>query len=65
MAVVDRLLYRPVETAEAIGVSRSRVYELIAKGDIPSIKVGGVTRVPVDSLRDWVARQLAEVNRSV
>ena len=62
---VARLLYRPVETAEAIGVSRSRVYELIAKGDIPSIKVGGVTRVPVDSLRDWVARQLAEVNRSV
>ncbi len=57
---VARLLYRPAEAAEAIGVSRSRVYELISSGDIPSIRVGGVVRVPVDSLREWVTRQLAE-----
>ena len=51
---VERILYRPAEAAEAIGVSRSRVYELINSGEIPSIKVGGVRRVPVDKLRDWV-----------
>jgi excisionase family DNA binding protein len=60
---MDRILLRPIETAEAIGVSRSRVYELISRGEIPSIRVGGAVRVPVDSLRDWVTRRLAEADK--
>ena len=54
---VERILYRPSEAAEAIGVSRSRVYELIASGEIPSIKVGSVRRVPVRELLEWVAQR--------
>ena len=54
---VERILYRPGEAAEAIGVSRSRLYELINSGEIPSVKVGNVKRVPVDKLREWVDRQ--------
>lgn len=54
----ERLMLRPAETAEAIGVSRSKAYELIARGDIPSVKVGGCVRVPVDRLRQWIARQV-------
>ncbi len=57
---VTRLLYRPAEAAEAIGVSRSRMYELISKGEVPSIRVGGVVRAPVDSLRAWIDKQLTE-----
>jgi excisionase family DNA binding protein len=56
----DRLLLRPSEAGEAIGVSRSKAYELIAAGKIPSVKVGGCVRVPVDALRAWIDRQLAE-----
>jgi excisionase family DNA binding protein len=58
--MADRLLYRPVEAAEALGVSRSKAYELIAAGAIPSIVIGGSRRVPVDGLRELIARQLAE-----
>ena len=54
---VERMLYRPSEAAQAIGVSRSRVYELINSGEIPSLQVGGVKRVPVDKLREWIERQ--------
>ena len=39
---MDRLLLRPAEAAEAIGIGRSKVYELLASGDLPSIRVGGV-----------------------
>jgi excisionase family DNA binding protein len=53
----DKLLYRPAEAAEAIGVSRARAYELIQAGVIPSIRIGGSIRVPVDALRRWVAQQ--------
>ena len=55
----DRLMLRPAEAANSIGVSRSKCYELIARGDIPSVKVGGCVRVPVQALRDWIAGQLA------
>ena len=57
---VERLLYRPAEAAAAIGVSRSRMYELIASGEIPSLRIGGSLRVPVDPLRRWVEQQVAE-----
>ena len=57
---VERILYRPVEAAEALGVSRARMYELLASGEIPSVKVGNVKRVPVASLNAWLERRLAE-----
>jgi excisionase family DNA binding protein len=58
--MAERILYRPAEAADAIGVSRARCYELIASKTIPSIRVGNSIRVPVDALRLWVARQLVE-----
>jgi excisionase family DNA binding protein len=56
--MTERILYRPAEAADAIGVSRARCYELIAQGTIPSIRVGTSIRVPVDALRAWIAGQL-------
>ena len=57
---MDRLLLRPAEAAEAIGIGRSKVYELLASGDLPSIRIGGVIRVPVTSLHAWIEGKLAE-----
>lgn len=53
-------MLRPTEFAEAIGVSRAKAYELIAAGEVPSVEIGGVRRVPVDELRALIARRLAE-----
>ena len=58
--MTDRLLLRPSEAGEAMGVSRSKAYELIAAGKIPSVKVGGCVRVPVDGLKAWITRQVKE-----
>jgi excisionase family DNA binding protein len=60
MNATERLLLRPTEVAEAIGVSRSKAYELIASREIPSIKVGSSVRVPTEALRAWIAKQAAE-----
>ena len=38
---------------------RSKVYEVLASGDLPSIRVGGSIRVPVTALHAWIERQLA------
>ena len=55
---MDKLLLRPTEAAEAIGIGRSKVYELLASGELPSIRIGCSVRVPVDALRAWIDRQL-------
>lgn len=56
---MDKLLLKPVEVAEIVGVGRSKVYELISAGELPSIRLGGSVRVPVDLLREWVNRKAA------
>lgn len=56
----DRLMLRPIEAADAIGVSRSKMYELIAAGQIPSVKLAGCVRVPVDALKAWIASQVTQ-----
>ena len=55
---MDRLLFNPMEVAEQLRIGRSKAYELIASGQIPSIKVGASVRVPADALRRWISEQL-------
>lgn len=57
---MEKLLLRPAEAAEMIGVSRSKLYELMAEGALPSVTVGASRRVPVADLRAWVDHKLAE-----
>jgi len=56
---MDRLCYRPGEVAEIVGISRSKAYELLASGEIPSIRIGHSVRVPADALRAYIADRLA------
>jgi excisionase family DNA binding protein len=55
---MEQLLLKPDEAATAMGISRSKAYALIARGDIPCVRVGSSVRVPVDALRDWITRKL-------
>ena len=57
---VEKLLFKPSEAAEATGFGRSTVYAKIATGELPSIRVGRSVRIPVEALRGWIARALAE-----
>lgn len=54
-----KLALRPAEVADALGIGRSKVYELLAAGTLPSIRVGASVRVPTEALRVWIAQQLA------
>lgn len=53
----EKLLYRIGEAADAIGVSKTILYELINSGEIPVIRVRSDLRVPVAGLRAWLAKQ--------
>jgi excisionase family DNA binding protein len=58
--MTERILLRPAEFAEAVGISRTKAYELIARGEVPSVRIGGSVRVPIDGLRTWIEQQTAE-----
>ena len=42
------------EVAEVLRIARSRAYELVAEGDIPSIKIGRSLRVSRTELDRWL-----------
>lgn len=52
------LLIRPKDLAQQLAVSRSRAYELIASGQIPSLRIGRSVRVRREDLDLWVREQL-------
>jgi DNA binding domain, excisionase family len=61
---MEKLLLRPTEAAEVIGLGRSKMYELLAKGIVPSIRIGKSVRVPVEDLRAWIKKQTADADGS-
>ena len=54
------LLLSVEEAAAQIRVSRARMFDLIRKGKVLSVKVGGSRRVPYDSLRAYVDQLITE-----
>ena len=57
--MTERLLLRPEEVAEVIGVGRTKVYELMGSGLLRSVKIGGSRRVPKVALEEFVATLLS------
>jgi excisionase family DNA binding protein len=57
---VPPLLIRPEQAALALGVSRTKVYELMASGKLGSVKIGRSRRIPVNALTAFVAAIAAE-----
>ena len=53
----QRLLLRVPEVAKALGLGRTKVYELIAAGELPVIRLGRAVRVSVTALQKWVEEQ--------
>ena len=53
---MDKLLLTPTEAADVLGIGRSKVYELMRAGTLPSIRIDGCRRVPLEDLTAMVAR---------
>lgn len=49
-SVVEPITVRLPDVMRMTGLGRSKIYELIASGDIETIKIGRCTLFPVDSL---------------
>lgn len=49
-----RLLLSPAEAAHALGISRSGLYVLLAKGHVNSVRIGTSRKIPADDLAAYI-----------
>jgi excisionase family DNA binding protein len=54
------LLLRVDEAAVRLGLARSTVYQLLADGTLPVVRIGRAVRVPTAALDTWVAAQTVD-----
>ena len=52
----DPLLLTPTEAARALGIGRSKLYELLQDGVLESVHIGTCRRIPTDALTSLVNR---------
>ena len=57
---MTKLLLTVPEAAAALGISRSKLYQLIAAGAVRSVRIDGSRRVPVESLTTYIHQLMEE-----
>ena len=58
-AVTPRLLYTPKQAAGALGIGRSKLYDLLRDGELESIHIGAARRIPAQALDEFIERRRA------
>lgn len=60
-AISDRQIALSIEQAgEVLGISRAAVYKALARGDLPSLRVGGRRLIPRSAVQALVEKANAE-----
>ncbi|HLH67771.1 MAG TPA: helix-turn-helix domain-containing protein [Candidatus Dormibacteraeota bacterium] len=70
-----RLLFGPVQqpsyttcldtkVARLLGIGRTKVYELIGRGELPVVRIGRLVRVPRAELERWIRDRVVGVPAS-
>jgi excisionase family DNA binding protein len=52
---MDKVLLTPREAADALGIGRSKLYELLKTGALASVLIGASRRIPADALASFVS----------
>ena len=48
---------RPDEVQAILRIGRSKVYEMIARGELPVVRIGRAVRIPRDGLARWIVER--------
>ena len=60
MSQTTVLLVKIPQAAAMLGISRTKLYELIARKQIPVCRIDRSVRIAVDTLEKWVASQVGK-----
>ena len=54
---IQRKVYNVTETAQALGISVPKAYQLCQSEGFPAVRLGARIVIPIDMLDQWLARQ--------
>lgn len=52
----NQLLLTPEQAAATLAICRTKVYELLGKGELESVQIGASRRIPYVALTEYVQR---------
>jgi excisionase family DNA binding protein len=58
LASAERLVVRPAEAERMLGIGHKQLYQLLNNGELESFTVGRSRRIPMASIRAYIARKL-------
>ena len=61
--VEPRRMLTVEQAAEALSVGRTTMFALVKSGDIESVRIGHLRRIPADAIDAYVASLVAEQHR--
>lgn len=53
----DRMLLDSREVGEILGIGRTKVFEMMARAEIPVVRIGRLVRVPKPALMAWIVER--------
>lgn len=59
----DRILWNGERTREELAVSKRKIAELVASGELPVVRIGRCVRFRPEDVREYVDRLAAEARR--
>ncbi len=58
---LEPLLLKATEAGKLLGLGRSKVFAMVAAGELPVIRIGRSVRIPRQALERWIRDQTIEV----
>ncbi len=63
MPPLEPMLLTIPQVAQSLSLGRTKIYDLINREGLPTVKLGSAIRVPLSSLKQWI-EQHEQQNRS-
>ena len=60
---LEPLLLKATEAGKLLGLGRSKVFAMVAAGELPVIRIGRSVRIPRQALERWIRDQTIEVGQ--
>jgi excisionase family DNA binding protein len=60
----ETLLLDSREVSRLLGIGRTKAFEMMARAEIPVVRIGRSVRVPRAALADWISIRTAPIDRA-
>lgn len=60
---MEPLLLKAADVAQLLGLGRSKVFAMLASGELPVVRMGRSVRVPRGALQRWIVERTQDASR--